>query len=141
GWRAIIASGIEATPASGAIALGFASSPKDGIAITVDPATLAANGKAQSRAAGPDAKRVVPLTGGGKLAAATDSDRRGDKLAGRRTVNTNPPIDVGVAEGALAWAPHGKDSWAKLFSLDGDAPVEALHAIPLQNDKGIVVAF
>ncbi len=142
GWRAVIASGIEATPASGGIALGFASSARDGIALALDPSTLAPTTTSKSRAAGGDAKRVIPIFAQGRLVAATDSDRRGDKLQSRRTVPTFPPIDVGVAEGGLAWAPHGKDSWAKLFALDGDAQVEALRAIPLTGDtKGVAVAF
>jgi hypothetical protein len=142
GWRAVIASGIEATPASGGVALGFATSARDGIALALDPSTFAPTTTSKSRAAGGDAKRVVPIFAQGRLVAATDSDRKGDRLQSRRTVGTIPPIDVGVADGTIAWAPHGKDSWAKLFGLDGDAPVEALRAIPLSGDtKGIAVAF
>jgi hypothetical protein len=70
-----------------------------------------------------------------------DVDRKGDRLQSRRVVASIPPIDVGVAENAIVWAPHGKDSWAKLFPLEGDAPVEALRAEPLATTKGIAVTF
>jgi hypothetical protein len=140
GWRAVVASGIEAAPASGGIALGFASGPRDGMALVIDPSTLATTSSARARAAG-DVKRVTPATSAGKLVAMADVDRKGDKLANRRSVGTPTPIDIGVADGQLVWAPHGKDSWAPLFPLDGDTSIEALRGAPLAGDKGVIVAF
>lgn len=140
GWRAVVGGGLETAPVSGgAIAVGFASSPRDAVAVAVDPTTLATSGTARAKAAG-DIKRATPTTNG-KLGVIADADRRGDKLAGRRAVATNPPIDVGVADGQLVWAPHGKDAWAPLFPLEGDGAVEALRGEPLADGKGIVVAF
>jgi hypothetical protein len=139
GWRAMVGSGIDVEPLSGSFALGFATSQRDGVAVMLDSA-LAPTSTAKSRAAGGEAKHVTPMIVGGKLVAVTDGDRKGDRLAGRRTVATIPPIDLGVADGTLAWAPHAKDSWAKLFDV-GDGPVEALRAVPLGADKGIAFAF
>src|SRR5262249_13427253 len=85
--------------------------------------------------------RVTPFFAQGKLAVAVDADRRGDKLSSRRTVGTSPPIDIGVVDGAIVWAPHARDNWAKLFTPEGDGPIEALRGVPLGSERGIAVAF
>src|SRR5262249_29129082 len=78
---------------------------------------------------------------GGKLAAFADADQKGDHLAVRRAVASNPGVDVGYADGAIVWAPHGRDSSAKLFSVDADPAVEALRAVALTDRKGVAIAF
>jgi hypothetical protein len=95
----------------------------------------------KARALGGDARRVSPLFDKGKLTLVPEVDRKGDKLQGRRVVATSPAIDVGVAEGAIVWAPHGQNTYAKLFALEGEGAVEALRAVPLGNAKGIALAF
>ena len=139
--RALVGPGIEAVPLESGIAIGFASSARDAVAIRLDPGALSVTATARSRVAGGDARRVTPMLVRGKLAAMGDADRRGDRLAGRRIVATTPPIDIGVADGAIAWAPHRKDSWAKVFALEGEGPVEALRGVPLSGGKGLAVAF
>lgn len=141
GWRAIVAGGLEALPIPNAVAVSFASGPRDGIALAVDPANLTTSTSARARSLGGDVRRVSPVLVGGKLAVAVDADRKGDKLTLRRAVAATSPIDLGVNENQLVWAPHGKDSWAKLSALEGDSPVEALRGIPLAGDKGIAFAF
>lgn len=141
GWRAIVAGGLEALPINNAVAVSFASGPRDGVALAVDPANLTTSTSARSRSLGGDVRRVSPVLVGGKLAVAVDADRKGDKLALRRAVAATSPIDLGVNDNQLVWAPHGKDSWAKLSALEGDAPVEALRGIALAGDKGIAFAF
>ncbi|MBX3186447.1 MAG: DUF4339 domain-containing protein [Labilithrix sp.] len=141
GPRAFLPGGVEAAPVPGAIALGFAINPRDGVAVSVDPATINITSTVRGRALGGDARRVSPVMMQGKLAVVADVDRKMDKLLGRRVVATSPPLDVGVAENAIVWAPHGSGSWAKLFNLEGEGPVEALRAVPLAQGKGIALAF
>lgn len=138
--RAMAGAAIEARASSSGLALGFAASSRDAVATLLDPSTLAPATTFRTKAGG-DVKRVTPFQNGTKLSALVDFDRKGDRIASRRSVATSPLVDVGVADGALAWAPHGRDSSAKLFALDGDAPVEALRAIPLAGGQGVAVTF
>ena len=142
--RAFIQSGVEALAVPGAIALGFAVDPRNGLAVTVDPASIGITTTVKARAFGGDAKRMSPVLERGKLTLVPDVDKKIDKLQTRRVVATNPAIDVGVAENAIVWAPHGLNSYAKLFALDGDGVVEALRAVPLGasgQGRGIALAF
>ncbi len=138
--RALIATGIEAAAGQTALALGFAPSIHDAIGVSLDPGSLTPMATVRARSAG-DIKRVVPFFSGGKVVVVADSDRKGDRIQSRRFVPTSSPVDVGVADNAIVWAPRGKDSFAKLFALDGDAPVEAMRAIPLPSGKGVALAF
>ena len=87
---------------------------------------------------GPDGAATVC---GRRLTLVPGVDKKIDKLQGRRVVATNPPIDVGVAENALVWAPHDQNTYAKLFSADGDGAIDAIRAVPLGGTKGIAVTF
>jgi hypothetical protein len=138
--RAFVQSGVEAVVVPGAIALGFAIDPREGRGVTVDPASIGITTTVKARALGGDARRMSPVLEKGKLALVPGVDKKGDRLQGRRVVATNPAIDLGVAEGGLVWAPHDQNSYAKLFPLEGDGPVDAIRAVPLVS-KGIAVAF
>ncbi len=131
---AMVGSGVEVRASGGGVALAFATSPKDGTLMVLDPSTLDAT--STSRAKSADAiRRVVALKSG----VALDSDRKGDKLQGRRTVVTNPPIDLGSDGTNLAWAAHGTDKTIPLWPLGGTGPVEAIRAE--QTDAATFVAF
>jgi hypothetical protein len=139
--RAQVASGIEAHALGGGLVLGFAPSARDAVATSLDPTTLSPTATARAKPVGGDVRRVTPMLVNGKLAAVADTDRKNDKLAGRRVAGPAGVVDIGVSDGSIAWAPHGRDSIAKLFSLDGDGPVEALRAISLPDGKGVAVTF
>lgn len=138
--RALIATGVEAAAGQTALAIGFAPSLHDAVGVSLDPGSLTPIATVRARAAG-DIRRVVPFFSGGKIVIVPDAEKRGDRLSSRRFVPTSNPVDVGVAESQIVWAPHGKDSFAKLFALDGDAAVESLRVIPLPSGKGIALAF
>jgi len=139
--RVFIPSAVEASSiVHGAVALGFATNARDSVALTLDPTSLAITGSVKARAVGGDVRRVSPVVVGGKLAVVPEVDKK-DKLAGRRVVATSPPIDIGVAEGSIVWAPHGQNSYAKLFTLEGEGAVDALRAVPLTSAKGIALTF
>ena len=139
--RAFVQSGVEAVSVPGAIALGFAVDPRNGVAVTVDPASIGITTTVKSRALGGDARRMSPVLERGKLTLVPGVDKKFDKLQGRRVVGTNPSLDLGVAEGSLVWAPHDQNSYAKLFPLEGEGAVEAIRAVPLGSTKGIAFAF
>ena len=139
--RAVIASAIEAHAVGDGLALAFAASPRDAVATLLDPTSLAPMTTVRSKPAGGDARRVTPVLVGSKLTALPDVDRKGDHIASRRVVTGNTLIDVGYTDGAIVWAPHGRDSSAQLFALDGEGPVEALRAIALTDRKGVALTF
>jgi hypothetical protein len=140
--RALVPTGVEVVPTANAIALAFATQPKDTLAIEVDPATLTIAQSARGRSADP-ARRVVTDATGEKLAALSETDRHGDRILGRRMIPGAWPVDIGVADANIVWAPHGKDTYSKLWPLDGDGAVEALRGVPieLKNEKGFAIAF
>lgn len=138
--KAFAATAIEGQALNSGLALGFAATPRDAVATLLDASTLAPTSTTRTKPAS-DVKRVTPFLNGTKLSALVDADHKGDKIGTRRSVATSPLVDVGVADGAVVWAPHGRDSSAKLFALDGDAPVEALRAIPLADKHGVAVTF
>jgi hypothetical protein len=143
--RAFVQAGVEAVTVPGAIAIGFALDPRNGQAVTVDPASIGITTTVKARAFGGDARRMTPVLERGKLALVPGVDKKFDRLQGRRIVGTNPPIDVGIAENSVVWAPRDQNTYAKLFALDGDgpgAPVDGVRAVPLpSNARGIAVAF
>lgn len=139
--RAQIISGIEAQAVGSALAIGFAPGPRDAVATALDPNTLAPTSTARAKVFGGDARRVTPIFANNKIMAIADVDKKGDKLAGRRVISGGPLVDVGQSDGGIAWAPHGKDSLAKLFTADGDGALEALRGVHLTDRKGIAFAF
>ena len=139
--RAFIPSAVESLAVPGAVALGFATTGRDVVALTVDPTSLAITNTVKARAIGGDARRVSPVVMQGKLAVVADVDKR-DKLVGRRVIATATPIDVGVADNAIVWAPHGGLSYATMFPLDAEGgPVDAIRGVPLSHTKGVAVAY
>lgn len=139
--RAFGQAGVEAVPVPGAIAIGFAVDPRNGTAVTVDPASIGITATVKARALGGDARRMSPILDRGKLVLVPGVDKKFDKLLGRRVVGTTPAIDVGVAEGSLVWAPRDQNGWAKLFPIEGEGVVDAIRAVPLGSTKGIAVAL
>lgn len=122
--RAQVGSGIEVRAVSGSVSLGFATGPKEGVVQFLDPTTFASSATASVKSAD-SIRRVVALKG---KAGTVDTDRKGDPLQGRRTVVGDPLIDLGAADGGLAWAPHATDRSTTLWSLTGTGNVEALRA-------------
>jgi hypothetical protein len=141
--RAVVQSGVEATIVGSRLALGFASRDKDGYAVAIDPSSAIAAQTVHVHA--PEAiRRLVPIEGPHGLVAAADLDRRTDFLAGRRTVPAQRPFDLGFGGGGLAWAPYRSGEVDLLWTLDGDDPVEAIRAAPLDpthEDTGWAIAF
>ncbi len=140
--HALVPSGVEVLQSGTSVVLGFAIAPKDGEVIQLDPSKLVVSKDARIHSADP-LRRVTPLAAEGKpFAAAGDIDHKADKLQGRRTIPAASPIDLGVSDGNLVWAPHGTDKSTTLWALTGDGPAEALRGTPLDGaDKGFGIAF
>jgi hypothetical protein len=138
--RAFGQAGVEAVSVPGAVALGFAVDNRNGTAVTVDPGSIGITTTVKARALGGDARRMSPVLEKGKLTLVPGVDKKFDKLVGRRVVGTNPPIDVGVAESSIVWAPKDQNSYAKIFALEGEGQVDAIRAVPLPS-KGIAITF
>ena len=136
--KAVVSSGVEVTALGSQLGLGFAITPKEATLEVLDPTTLNEVSALHLRS-NDNVRRVVAVDAS---KAIVDADRKGDKLQGRRTVRGSTLIDVGAADGGLAWAPHGSDKSIKLWALaNPDAPVEALRGEALPNGKGTAVAF
>ena len=139
--HALVATGIEVIARNPGFALGYATSVREGVALPIGP-DLTRRERSRTFMRPRNIKRVVPYVGSGLLVGIADGDRLHDKLAGRRTVIGASAIDMGVGDGAVAWAPHGSDSFASLFQLGGDPfPVESLRGVPLALEKGYAVTF
>ncbi len=143
--RAVVQSGVEADIVAGHLAIGFATRERDGIAVEVDPTSLAATKTARAHMHSPDViRRLVPVVAGAGLGAAADVERAGDLLLGRRTVAATSAFDLGFGGGGLAWAPHRSNEVDLIWALDGDALVEAVRAAPLDpthDEAGWAIAF
>lgn len=137
--RAVQLVGVEVGAAPQGLLVGFATTFKEAMAVTLDPTSMGAT--ATEKAVSPDIiKRVVAGVSGGKVVPAIDVDRRGDVMNHRRA-SSNLAVDLGTAEGHLVWTPHLGQSHAKLFKLPGAEPIEALRVVPLASEKGYAFAF
>jgi hypothetical protein len=126
--KALVGAGVEVHAIGDSIAIGFAPNEHQGVVDRLDLDTLAmtASANAHSKAS---VRRVIPVASGKNgLAATVDADRPRDALGGRRTVSTDPPLQLGVIDGTLQWAKPNGPPAGKLWDLDGDGDVDALRA-------------
>lgn len=134
--KAIVGAGVEAVALGRGVGVGFATGPKEGVALELDAQSLAVLATAKAR--GTDIKRVTPIWDRTRLAAAADVDRAGDALAGTRTVAAANPFKIGVRAGQISWAPRSGGAATALWPYDGDT-LDAVRVVP--DGAGFVVAF
>jgi hypothetical protein len=139
---AIVAAGVEVVRMGDGVAVGFAPTEKDGMAVALDPSSLTATATARARSADP-VRRVTPTaTTKGALSLVVDADKTNDRVQGRRTVLTDPPVQLGAAEGNLVWAPLRQAATGQLWPLEGGAAVESLRgAVESGSEHAIALAF
>lgn len=130
---------MEASPSS--LAIAFASSAVDAVAVTVDPSTLSLRSMARARSAHGEIRRVTPLASGDRFVPVIDADRRRDRLALRRVVPSDPPLDIGIEGASIAVTAHAQSRSTKIFALEGTGAHEAVRAVPLAHEPGIALAF
>jgi hypothetical protein len=127
--KALVPAGVEARTVGNSLAVGFASSDHQGVAERLDPATLSTIATANARSKDV-VRRVTPRASGKDgVEAVVDADRRSDALAGRRTVGADPVLQVGAGDHALQWAKGNGAPAGRLWELDGDGDVDAIHAV------------
>jgi hypothetical protein len=139
---ATISAGVEAASLDGDLALGFATAPKDALAVRLDPSSFAA--KTSARAHSADLlRRVTPfLNTRGGFDLLPDADRKLDRLAGRRAVMGDAPFDVGATGGQIVAVPHGGAGGARLWTLDGDgAAPEQIRGVRVPGAGETTYAF
>ena len=123
---AIVAAGIEARPLGENIALGFAATENEAVAVRLEPTSLSSSMKVKAKSKDP-IRRVTPTAeSNGSLALTLDSESSDDAGHSWRTVSIAPPLQVGAAENALAWRRPGGDVGGKLWPLDSASGVEAV---------------
>ena len=137
---AIVPAGIEVRTVGNDVALGFAPNEHQATAVRVDAATLSTSTTVDGQS-GDAIRRVVPLEGSdGAMMLASDADRDGDVLRGRRTVALEPAIDIGASGGNLVWARAGGPAAGTLWPLEGDGNVEAVRAAVELGPSGPIMA-
>jgi hypothetical protein len=137
-----MAAGIEVRAVGDQVAIAFAQSEHQAALVRIEPTTMSPTESTVAHSVEP-IRRVTPVWGKrGRLGLSVDMDRRGDPLHGRQTVPLDPPLQVGLAGGQLAWAPLGRGIAGRLWPVEGDGPVEALRGVRQSGDSvGVMVAF
>jgi hypothetical protein len=122
------------------IGFGFAADEHEGMAVRLDATSL--DVKATSKGKVTDAaRRVTPFLKGGALSLAIDTDKKNDRVQGRRTVLTTTPVQLGAADGHLVWTRMGGPTAGKLWELDGAGNVEQLRGAVEEGEHTAAIAF
>lgn len=133
--RAAVATGAELSSDDGVLAIGYAATPRDAVVERLDPTSLEASSPLRAHVV--EARRILPLAGGSRLAA--DGDRKTDKVHLRRTM-PGGSVDVGFQEDALVWVPHGRNVGSRLFTLPAETPSpDALRGVARRGGYAIVL--
>ncbi|HEX8791625.1 MAG TPA: hypothetical protein VF765_11790 [Polyangiaceae bacterium] len=142
GPNATVSAGVEVVRAADDLAIGFAPSDHDAMAVRVDPASVSAITSTRATSHDP-VKRVTPtVSGKGALSLVVDADRKNDRLQGRRTVLASPAVQLGAGDGHLAWSRLGGPPAGQLWSIDTGDPVDALRgAVENTGSQTIALAF
>jgi hypothetical protein len=142
GPGATVAAGVEVVRLGDDLAIGFAPTEHDAIAVRVDPTSLNASATSKARSKG-TIHRVTPiLDAKAGLSLVVDAERKNDRLQGRRTVLADPPVQIGAAPGHVSWARVGGPPAGDLWPLDEGERVESLRGIPdTAGDGTIALAF
>jgi hypothetical protein len=142
GPSATVTAGVEVVRVGSELALGFAPGDHEAIAVQLDPASLTATAtlKAHSRDV---VRRVTPVASArGGLSLVADTDRKGDRLQGRRTILTEPVLQLGAAGGHIAFARLGGAPSGTLWPIDDGPGLDAMRgAVESGDDKAVALAF
>ncbi len=140
--RAIVAAGVEVVPLGDDVALGFAPVEKEAMAVRLDPASLTATVTARARSLDPVSRATPIVNAKGALSVVIDAEKKNDRLRGRRAVLTDPPIQLGAAEGSLEWAPLRQGPAGALWPLEGNDEVESVRgAVESNGEPAMAIAF
>ncbi len=141
--RADMHVGVEARAAGGGVALAFAPSKKDALVVSLDPATLASSASSRTRTTGA-IRHLTPIaTTGGSVSSVVDADRPSDRMAGRRYIAGDAPVDVGVTDSSIVAGAHGSHDTSSLWAVEDSTPLDALRgvAVTLGGTHAYAIAF
>ena len=138
--HAMLKQTIEVAITAERLALGFATDEHTGLVVELDPSTMSAVRTAHDRA--PDTlRRVIPMvTPGADVSIFLETTRRHTILDDAHPVAANPAFFMGVTHHRLSWTRATAAPSKSLWDLESEAPVDAMHVVPLP-DGGYGVAF
>jgi hypothetical protein len=134
--------GVEVVRMGDDLALGFAPSDHEAVAVRLDASSLATTSTVKIRSRDV-VRRVTPLANArGALAVVPDTDGKDDRLQSRRTVLADPAVQIGAADAHLAWSRIGGAPAGSLWALDDGGDVESLRgASENVGERTVAVAF
>jgi hypothetical protein len=137
---ATLAAGVEVVRLADSVGVGFAANDRDAIAVRLDASSLSSSTTARAHSTD-TIRRVTPfLTARGGLSLVVDADRHADHIQSRRAVAATPPVQLGIADGHVAWTKLGGPVAGKLWTIDGD--VDALRGVAEVNgDRTLGIAL
>jgi hypothetical protein len=138
----MVGPGVEVVRIGDDVGVGFAPNEKEAMAVWLDASSLTAAATVRTRSADP-VRRATPLVNAkGGLSVLVDTDKANDRVQGRRTVLTDPPVQLGAADGHVAWTPMRGAPAGQLWPLEGSADVESLRgALDPSGEHAIALAF
>jgi hypothetical protein len=72
-----------------------------------------------------------------------DTDRKGDRMSGRRYIAGDAPVDVGVTDSSIVAAAHGSRDASALWGVVDSSPLDALRGVSftLGGEHAYAIAF
>jgi hypothetical protein len=129
-------------PFGNSVALGFAATEHEAIAMQLDPDSLATKASANATSSAP-IRRVLPVHAvNGALGVAVDADAQDDPVRGRRTLPLEPPLQAGALGTQIVWTVPGGPPVGKLWSFDQSLEdLDALRAASEASAWGTTTAI
>jgi len=137
--QARVQSGVEVASFQSHLAVGYAVDSTHGVAVDLDPSSLAPTSRSEQRSYRP-IHHITPLVSSGALGCAADAPCTTHTVKDARTVIGASPFVVGTVGERLAWADSPTDEPHQLWSVGG-ASIDLLRGVSLGSDRGYVVSF
>jgi hypothetical protein len=137
--QALVRSGVELVSTNNGLALGFRTTPHDGVIMKIDPTSAMATQRVALHSVDP-IRRVTPTGRDAEtFGAAMDTDCKTNRLDGAVTVSAKEPFVIGTADGEMAWASCAAQAPHSLWQLP-KGKVRDLRGVAL-SDGGYAVLF
>jgi hypothetical protein len=134
--KAMVRSGVEVVSGVDGIAVGFASSLRDAVAMKLDPASLAPIDTAKVRGVA-DIRRVVPMLGT-KLTPSPEYDAAALGISKKRAL-AGTHQSIGLIGDGFVWLKNENAAPERVFTVAG-GDIDALRGVPFGTD-GLAYAY
>ncbi len=134
--KAMVRTGVEVVSGVDGIAIGFASSLRDAVAMKLDPASLAPIDTAKVRAVS-DIRRVVPMLGT-KLTPSPEYDAVALGISKKRAL-AGTHQSIGLIGDGFVWLKNETAAPERVFTVAG-GDIDALRGVPFGSD-GLAYAY